>query len=165
MADERPPTIVRLVRLANLLAIFSAGLLAGAFAYGFFTVVPTFYDVPLGVHLTYRSALMRHNGIYMQIIMGVSILMPLWWAFTMKGPRTSRLLALLASFLDTISFLVTRFGNVPINQMIKTWSVAAHPPDHERLLHQWLIFNAIRTVAALISFICLALATTSSREQ
>ena len=34
-------------RVANILALLSTGLLAGAFAYGFFTVVPTFYEVPL----------------------------------------------------------------------------------------------------------------------
>jgi hypothetical protein len=31
-------------KLANVLALLSTGLLAGAFAYGFFTVVPTFYE-------------------------------------------------------------------------------------------------------------------------
>ena len=49
-------------RLVKFMAILSTGLLAGAFAYAFFTVVPTFYDVPLEVHLTFRNALMRHNS-------------------------------------------------------------------------------------------------------
>jgi hypothetical protein len=49
-------------------------VMEGAFAYGFFTVVPTLYEVPLEAHLTYHDALMRHNGVYMQIAMVASIL-------------------------------------------------------------------------------------------
>jgi uncharacterized membrane protein len=151
-------------RVANILALLSTGLLAGAFAYGFFTVVPTFYEVPLEVHLTYRDALMRHNGIYMQISMAVSILTPLWWAFSMDGPMISRLLAISASSLAVTAFLVTRFGNVPINQMIKTWSSTMPPANYESLLGRWLVFNNIRTTAAAVGFACVVIATTASRE-
>ena len=107
---------------------------------------------------------MRHNGIYMQISMVVSILTPLWWAFTMDGPRTSRLLAISASSLAVTAFLVTRFGNVPINQMIKTWSSTMPPANYESLLGRWLVFNNVRTAAAAIGFACVVIATTSSKE-
>src|SRR3569833_1052180 len=98
MVEEKGRTMMRFSRLATVFSIISTGLLAGAFAYGFFTVVPTFYEVPLEVHLTYRTALMRHNGIYVQIVMAISILTPLWWALT-TGARTSPLLPLFASSL------------------------------------------------------------------
>jgi uncharacterized membrane protein len=150
-------------KLANALALLSSGLLAGAFAYGFFAVVPTFYEVPLEVHLTYRDALMRHNGIYVQIAMAVSILAPIWWAFTMDGPKNSRWLAISASLLAVISFVVTRFGNVPINRMIKTWSAVAPPADYERLLSRWMIFNDLRTATAVVGFACIIFATISFR--
>jgi hypothetical protein len=39
-------------RVANFLALHS-----GAFAYGSFPVVPTFYEISLEMHLTYRDAL------------------------------------------------------------------------------------------------------------
>jgi uncharacterized membrane protein len=151
-------------RVANILALLSTGLLAGAFAYGFFTVVPAFYEVPLAVHLTYRDALMRHNGIYMQILMAASIPTPLWWSFKMDGPKFPRLLAIAASSLAVTAFLVTRFGNVPINQMIKTWSSAMPPANYEVLLRRWLVFNNIRTAAAAIGFACVVIATTSAKE-
>ena len=151
-------------RLASLLALLSSGLLAGAFAYDFFAVVPTFYEVPLEVHLAYRDALMRHNGIYMQIAMAGSILTPLWWAFSMDRAMSSRWLAISASSLAAISFLVTRFGNVPINRLIKTWSAVAPPADYERLLRRWQIFNDIRTATALFAFVCVVIATTLFRE-
>jgi len=151
-------------RVANFLALISSGLLAGAFAYGFFAVVPTFYEVPLEVHLTYRHALMRHNGIYMQTIMAISILAPMLWALTMDGPRISRGLSITASLLCVISFAVTRFGNVPINRMIKTWSAVAPPADYERLLDRWMAFNTLRTATASLGFVCVIFAMMSIRK-
>jgi uncharacterized membrane protein len=151
-------------KIPNFLALISSGLLAGAFAYGFFAVVPTFYEVPLEVHLAYRDALMKHNGIYMQTIMAISVLSPIWWALTMDGPGISRRLCITASLLSVISFVVTRFGNVPINRMIKTWSAAAPPPDYGRLLDRWMTFNALRTATAALGFICITFAMMSIRK-
>jgi len=151
-------------RVANFLALIASGLLAGAFTYGFFAVVPTFYEVPLAVHLTYRDALMRHNGIYMQIIMAISVLAPIWWALTMDGPAVSRRLCITASLLSVLSFLVTRFGNVPINRMIKTWNAATPPPDYVQLLDRWMTFNAIRTATATLGFVCITVAMISIRK-
>jgi hypothetical protein len=48
-------------KIARPLALLSAGLQAGAFLAAFFTVVPTWYEVPREVHFTYRVALMRHG--------------------------------------------------------------------------------------------------------
>jgi uncharacterized membrane protein len=152
-------------RSARVLAIMSTGLLAGAFAYAFFAVVPTFNEVPLEVHFTFRDALMRRNGIYMQVVMGLSILTPLWWAYTIRGSASARTLAISASLLSLISFLVTRFGNVPINQMIKTWSAATPPPGFQDLLQQWLTFHNVRTATAVASFLCVAVVEAAIKKQ
>jgi len=152
-------------KVANCLALISSGLLAGAFTYGFFAVVPTFYEVPLEVHLTYRDALMRHNGIYMQIIMTISVLAPMWWALTMDGPSLSRNLCITASLLSVMSLAVTRLGNVPINRMIKTWSAAAPPTDYGQLLDRWMAFNALRTATAALGFVCITFAMMSIRRE
>lgn len=147
-------------KFASLVAITSTGLLAGAFAYAFFAVVPTFYEVPLEVHFTFRDALMRHNGVYVQIVMALSIpdsaLVRLhdsrlkWQAFTGN----------IGVALAATSFVVTRFGNVPINQMIKTWSAATPPPGYKELLGRWLAFHNIQTVTAVVSFLCVVIAET-----
>jgi hypothetical protein len=152
-------------KFASLVAITSTGLLAGAFAYAFFAVVPTFYEVPLEVHFTFRDALMRHNGVYVQIVMALSILTPLWSAYTTRRSGGRRSLAVLASLLAAMSFLVTRFGNVPINQMIKTWSAATPPPGYKELLGRWLVFHNIRTATAVVSFLCVVIAETIFKKQ
>ena len=150
-------------KFANVVAITSTGLLAGAFAYAFFSIVPTFSEVPLEVHFTFRDALMRHNGVYVQIVMALSVLTPLWSAYTIRVSDSRRSLAILASLLAATSFVVTRFGNVPINQLIKTWSVENLPANWKALLHTWDRFNLVRSLSALGCFVSFIAATLVSR--
>jgi len=145
-------------RLASAVATISTGLLAGAFVYAFFTVVPTFSEVPLKIHLPYRDALMRHNSVYVQIVMCLSIVTPLWLAYVTRESLSARSLAISASILSVTAFLVTRFGNVPINQMIRTWSADALPLGYQEFLNLWLMFHNIRTLAALAGFVCIVIA-------
>jgi len=141
----------------------STGLLAGAFAYTFFAVLPTFYEVPLAVHLAYRNALMRHNGIYVQGLMALSIVTPLWWSFTIRGSENLRVLAILASLSSLTSFLVTRFGNVPINRLMRSWPAASPPHGYQDLLQRWAVYHNIRFATAAAAFVLVVLAQTVFR--
>ncbi|MGK5554632.1 anthrone oxygenase family protein [Actinomadura kijaniata] len=138
-------------RLLAGLALLSTGLLAGAFGYGATNVATTFDAVPLDVRLTFHSALMQMNGPVMQTAMALAVLSSLVLAVLARG--TSRLLAGAACGLAVVSFLVTRFGNVPINQKIKMWAVTTPPPDHAEILQRWENFNIVRTVTALVAFL------------
>lgn len=140
----------KLIRVTGLL---STGLMAGAFLYSLFTVVPTFYEVPRDIHLSYRVALMRHNALYMQIVMALSIVSPAWWAYSIRQSRGAKACALSASLMALTSLLVTRFANVPINRAMHTWSAAAPPTDYLEQLHRWAVFHDIRIAAAAISFL------------
>src|SRR6478752_8810827 len=133
--------------IPKFLGLTSTGLLAGAFLYGLLNVVPTFYEVPLNVHLIYRTQLMHHNGVSMQLLMAASIISPIWYAMTQKRIRIVMAISLLSAGLALTSLLVTRFGNVPINQIIKTWSASQPPSNWQFLLHKWDQYNLIRVLA------------------
>lgn len=150
-----------LSRIAQALAVLSTGLLAGAFAYALVSVVPTFDAVPLDVHLQYRTALMYMNGIFMQALMAVSLLSSFWLAITLRA--ATRRYALAAGTLALTSLLVTRFGNVPINGKIKTWS-SSLPPDHADLLQRWEIYHDIRTATAVTAFVLLIVLVDKTRR-
>ncbi|XZF15465.1 anthrone oxygenase family protein [Chitinophagaceae bacterium MMS25-I14] len=141
------------VVIPQFIAVAATGLLAGAFMYGLLNVVPTFYEVPLNVHLTYRTHLMSHNGATMQLLMAASIIAPLWYAAVVRYSPLVTGMAVLSALLALTSLLVTRFGNVPINQLIKTWA-PDHPPANWMMkLHTWDRYNRIRSFAALGCFI------------
>lgn len=146
-------TIVRIVRG---IALLSTGLLAGAFGYGALNVVATFNAVPLDVRLTFHTALMRMNGPVVQTVMACAAVSSVVFAVLVR--RRARLLAAGSGGLVLLSFLVTRFGNVPINAEIKTWAVTSAPPDHAAVLRRWEMFNNIRTVAALAAFVLILVA-------
>lgn len=132
-------------------ALLFPGLLAGAFGYGAVNVLYAFREVPLDVRFTFHTALMRVNGPVMQSLMGLAVLSTLVLAVRSSGRL--RLLAGGASALVTTSFLVTRFGNVPINQHVKQWAVGTPPADYAEILHRWEMFHFFRTGCALAAFV------------
>jgi hypothetical protein len=140
-------------RVAKMLSLISTGFLAGVFTYAFFAIIPAWNDVPREVHFTYRVALMRHNAIVMQSIMAIGILTPLWWAWTIRTTPAARACAIAASVMNLTCVLVTRFGNVPMNQLIRRWLTETPPANYMDQLHRWDVFNNIRTLAAIFSFL------------
>ncbi|WP_310722825.1 DUF1772 domain-containing protein [Streptomyces sp. N2A] len=141
------------LKLVHGTALLCTGLLAGAFGYGAANLVPTFNAVPLEMRLSFHAELMKMNGITMQAAMGASILSCLTLAVLSAG--RARLLAGAAGLLAFASFLITRFGNVPINGRIKQWALTAAPADHAEILRRWELFNDIRTLTAVAAFVLL----------
>jgi uncharacterized membrane protein len=145
-------------RVAKLLSLMSTGFLAGVFTYAFFAIIPAWNEVPREVHFTYRVALMRHNAIVMQSIMAVGILAPLWWSFTIRAMPAARACAVVACVMNLTTVLVTRFGNVPINQLVRKWLTEPPPANYLEPLHRWTMFNNIRSVAAMVGFLLILIA-------
>ena len=139
-----------LVRYVKPIALLSTGLLAGAFMYGALNVAPTFRAVPLDVRLTFHTELMRMNGVVMQTLMGLAFLSAVALAALTRGRE--RLIAAGAALLALTSFIVTRFGNVPINGRIKIWAVEGAPADYAEILARWDAFNYVRTATGIIAF-------------
>ncbi|SBT44809.1 DUF1772 domain-containing protein [Micromonospora narathiwatensis] len=160
--DDRNNPAGRRRRAVEATALFSTGLLAGAFGYGALNVVQAFNAVPLDVRLTFHTALMRMNGPVMQTTMGLAVVSSAVLALLSRG--AARRLAATASTLVATSFLVTRFGNVPINAKIKVWAVSTAPPDHEAILRRWEMFNNVRTGTALVAFVLLLVLVSARRR-
>jgi hypothetical protein len=147
-------------RVAKLLSLISTGFLAGVFTYAFFAIIPAWNEVPRDVHFTYRVALMRHNAIVMQSIMAVGVIAPLWWAWTIGAAPVARSCAMAAGVMNLIAVVVTRLGNVPINQHVRKWLTEPPPVDYMLVLHRWTVFNNIRSAAAVLGFALILIADT-----
>jgi hypothetical protein len=145
-------------RLAKLLSLMSTGFLAGVFTYALFAIIPAWNEVPRAVHFTYRVALMRHNAVVMQSMMAIGILAPLCWAWAIRAIPVACLCAAAAGAMNVTAVLVTRFGNVPINQFIRKWLTEPPPTNYLETLHRWTVFNNIRSTAAVLAFILILIA-------
>lgn len=136
--------------LVRSLALFTTGLLAGAFGYGAANLVPTFQRVPLQLRLEFHTELMRNNSISMQATMAAAALSCLALAVRSAGRR--RVVAAVATVLVVASSLITRWGNVPINHRINEWVTAGAPADYAAILTRWDLFHFLRTGTAFAAF-------------
>ncbi|MEV0027979.1 DUF1772 domain-containing protein [Nocardia sp. NPDC050793] len=145
--------VVMVAKSVRAAALLFPGLLAGAFGYGAVNVLYAFRAVPLDVRFTFHTALMRVNGLVMQSLMGLAAVSALTLAVRSKG--RSRWVSSGAGVLVFAAFVVTRFGNVPINQRIKQWAVGTPPSDYAEILRRWELFHFTRTGLALAAFVLL----------
>ncbi|GAA3806308.1 hypothetical protein GCM10022226_28040 [Sphaerisporangium flaviroseum] len=139
-----------LYRLVKALAAVSTGLLAGAFGYGVVNVVYAFNTVPVPVRLTFHAALMQVNAVVMQLMMGLALLSTL--ALAVMAVSVPRLLAAGSAAMVLTTFLITRFGNVPIHPLIEKWAVTSPPTGYTAILDRWEMFNLIRTGTGFAAF-------------
>lgn len=146
-------------KIVRAAALLFPGLLAGAFGYGAVNVVYAFRKVPLDVRFTFHTALMGVNGLVMQSLMGLTIASALTLAY--QSTARNRWLAGTAAALAISSFLITRLGNVPINQHIKVWAISGPPADYAEILRRWELFHFARTGCALAAFVVLIITVLS----
>jgi len=145
--------------IPNATVLFATGLLAGTFFYAKFNVLPTFREVPREIHLSFRVALMRHNGVIVQSLMAIAIISSIWFTWTVKRQRSACIFAGVGILLTIATFLITRWGNVPINTQIKSWVLTMPPANWNAILERWNFFHTCRTTTAIGSFIAVLMAT------
>ncbi|MEU3599355.1 DUF1772 domain-containing protein [Streptomyces sp. NPDC006798] len=153
---------VRLLSAVRRLTLLCTGLLAGALCYGAANLVPAFGAVPLELRLDFHTELMRMNGITVQGAMALSAVGSFALTLPAFGPDRlrERILAGAAGLLTVATFLITRFGNVPINARIKKWAATVPPENHTDVLRRWELFNLARTATAVAALAVLVYALT-----
>ncbi|MDQ1720060.1 MAG: hypothetical protein QOE89_4013 [Pseudonocardiales bacterium] len=144
-------TSTPIVPYVQIVTLLTSGVLAGAFAYGRFIVFPTFFDVPTDIQLRFRVPLMARNATLVPPLIAAVLLSCV--ALAVLVHNRDRLLVGLASASTLACLLITFFGSVPISKEIKTWNPDAPPPDSADLLHQWNIYNDVRSIAAIAPFL------------
>lgn len=136
--------------LARAAALLASGLLAGSFLYGGVNVLLAFRAVPLDMRLRFHTELMSANSVVMQTLMALTFVTGL--ILTVRARDTERLLAATATGTAIAVFLITRLGNVPINQEIKAWVVTGPPADYGEILTRWENFHIARVACAVVAF-------------
>jgi len=77
--------------------------------------------------------------------------------------RTSFLLAG-AGVCLLIGGLITAFGNIPLLDMIDTWSVSSPPSDWQSIADRWYVFHSIRLGFDLVGLMMAVLSTFTARN-
>ena len=66
-----------------------------------------------------------------------------------RRERPEFYLLIVASVCIVAVALITAFGNIPINNQIKAWSVSSPPSNWGILADRWWWFQTMRTIAAI----------------
>lgn len=146
-------------KFSNAIALFSTGLLAGTFFYVKFNILPTFWEVPTLVHLSFRSTLMKHNDIVFQSLMIISIITCIWFTWRIRALKHVCILTGFAAILAITTYLITYFGNLPINAQLRVWLQTSPPKNWVKILKIWDFYHTCRTATAIGSFIMILIAT------
>jgi uncharacterized membrane protein len=145
-------------------ALFLSGLTAGTFFYGTFCVLPTFYKVPYHIQISFRTVLMSYNKFTVMALVIAALISSLVYFWQVRNNKAARILSATAIFLMIIILLITRLGSVPINMEMKNWDTFNPPAVYKVKMQTWDLYNAIRTVAALVSFLCLLVTDLSGKK-
>ena len=146
-------------KFSNAIALFSTGLLAGTFFYVKFNVLPTFWEVPTFVHLSFRSTLMKHNDVVFQSLMITSIITCTWFTWRIRSLKHVCIFTGFATILAITTYFITYFGILPINSQLRIWVQTSPPKNWAKILQTWDFYHTCRTVTAIGSFIMILIAT------
>jgi hypothetical protein len=144
--------VIHLLALLTLGLICGSELNVGAFAH------PTLNRQPLEVHIPMRSAFAVLFGKVMPFWMAVSTLLNLLVLLPFEHlPLPAWHLVATAFAIQVLMILFSLAAPVPINNRIKTWTIATLPPNWRAMEHRWNIYHWIRTSLLIAAFILLAL--------
>jgi len=150
---------MRVLRVARTIAVVCIGLLAGIYVADRATAparatlnASSFVEFQQTVHVTYVKMMPP-------LVFG-AIISAIGWLFLVRSQRRGAEFWLIASATCGIIFVaaVTRAVNVPLNNQLMTWSIAAPPANLKELWAPWEQVDAIRTAVAVGAFVLEALA-------
>jgi uncharacterized membrane protein len=146
-------------------ALFFVALVAGA-------AFAIWFDYnPSGMSATFYTEKMQHAirvfTMPLPIIVILGALFTIAAAFLARFERPNFYLLIAASVCMIAVALITRFGNIPINNQIVAWSINSPPSNWADLAQKWWQLQTVRTVLAMggLSFLILGALTWPSMSK
>ena len=108
---------------------------------------------PAGMSAAFYTEKMQHAirvfTIPLPAVVMLAVLFTIVSTFLARGERLAFYLLIVASLCIVAVALITAWGNIPINNQIKTWSINSPPPDWAQIAQKWWWFQTLRTVSAI----------------
>lgn len=101
----------------------------------------------------------------MRFLMPGSILLTFWTAWSLRDRKSAAFRGTLAAgVLMLAAMAITLIVNVPIDNLIKTWTLRTLPTDWGAIRDHWEAFHCLRTWISVGGFAFLVGGTLASRE-
>jgi uncharacterized membrane protein len=143
------------IQLIQFIALILLMLVTGVFWGPWFALHRSLHVFTKDEFIKIVKTLASNLAIPMRILMPLCIafLTLSVWFYPAKE-SSGFYLSIAALSLTIISLLVTVIIEVPIVTQITQWTPATAPENWETLRDRWVKFHVIRTLAALMSFVC-----------
>jgi len=157
-----------------IIATVCVGLMSGLFYSYSCSVMPGLSRLDDYQYLSALQSINRaiQNPVFFIVFFVVLITLPIATYLKYTPPIAAAFWLLIAATLLYFvgAFLVTAIGNIPLNNALDKFDLAAASKEslrNQRLLFEtkWTNLNLIRTICSLLSFICSLLAFLSSYEK
>ena len=134
-------------RIFLFAALFFVALVAGA-------AFAIWIDYnPAGMSPAFYTEKMQHAIRVFTVPLPTVVLLGVFFTiastFLARRERPDFYLLIAASICILAVALITAFGNVPINNQIRTWSSNSPPSSWSELSQRWWRFQTVRTIAAV----------------
>ena len=147
--------------MVRKLALFGALLFVALVAGAAFAIWIDYN--PAGMSPGLYTAKMQHAirvfTIPLPTVVILGVLFTIISTFLARPERREFYLLIVASICILAVALITAFGNIPINNQIKTWNINSPPSNWQDLAQKWWWFQTVRTIAAIggLSLLIMAL--------
>ena len=153
--------------LARLVAVFSAGLIAGILLGDRMGASFARPALSPSSFVTFQQIQHAHFVRMMPILMGIVILSSAAWLFRIRSSVRSTEFVFLAFAALAYLSVATLTGavNVPINRELMTWDAASPPADAMAIWARWEQAHTARTFLAVVGFVLEVLAFGAAKNQ
>jgi uncharacterized membrane protein len=139
-------------KIFHVLAICSAGIIAGGQYVVSFDYNPA--DTSAAFYTEKMQYAIHHIGtpLFAMLITSTVLCFLSAALYLRDNRRTSMLLAGAAVCLLT-GALITKFGNIPLLDMIDTWDAASPPANWLEITERWYIFHTVRIGVDMVGLV------------
>lgn len=141
-------------RILLFLAVFFAALGAGTSFVVWIDFKPM--DMPAHFYVEKMQHAIRVFTIPLPLVLISAAIFSVLSSIFLRQYKTFSYLLLAAGLCIIAGILITVFGNIPINNQIKTWNIDSPPDNWKDVQHHWWVIHTIRTIA-LLAGLCLLL--------
>ena len=136
-------------RIIHFLAVCAAGIITGgqyvvSFDYNPASHTASFYTEKI------QYAIHHIGTPLFGMLIATTVLCFLSAVLYFRNERRVSFLLLGASVFFLIGAMITRFGNIPLLDLMDTWSVASPPADWLDVAGRWYMFHTVRLVVDLL---------------
>ena len=148
-------------KIVHLLAVCCTGIIAGGQYVVSFDYNPA--DVAGPFYTQKMQYAIHHIGTPLFGMLIASTILCLLSAFLYRrSSRTTALLLLGAGLSLLTGALITRFGNIPLLDVIDTWNASAPPPDWFEISRRWYSFHSLRIGVDVVGLVLAVLSAFSA---